>query len=245
MPTQYKTGRLPATQPAALKDLDVYSVGPLQTPPTTWAVPLQAQLTAGDPIYPIDCNQRLGCCTYSGVDHLNRAWDSLFDETVALPTETEIEKAYFVETGGQDTGCVEANVLKRWNTTGIFGTKIAAYAPVSTTSLLQQHQSIAFYGGCYLGIVVGQPQQEAFQKGEEWVWVDGQEEDGHCVVAVGYGPNGGLHCLTWGGVAVLSPGFLAHSLSEAWCVLSQQLVAAKKDTLGLDLEALQADLSKV
>lgn len=232
-----KTGRLPATRPAALKDLAVYALGKLPAPPVSVDPP------AGS--YPIDCNDRIGDCTYAGVDHLNRGWNALTGEDDRLPTEKQIEAAYFKETGGEDTGCNEADVLKRWHTEGIFGEKIAGYAPVPPKDLLQLHQSVAFYGGCYLGITVGEPQQEMFARGEEWTWVDGQEEDGHCVVALGYGPNGGLKCKTWGGEAILSAGFLAHALDEAWCVLGDQMVKAKGDKLGLDLAALTADLARV
>lgn len=233
----YCTGRLPGYVPSALRDLEVYATGPLPTPPHTIEVPSVQ--------YPIDCNDRLGDCTYAGIDHLDRAWNADASEHDKLPTEHQIEAAYFVETGGQDTGCVEADVLKRWYSKGIFGEKLAGYAPVDPRSLIELHQSVAFFGGAYLGILCGQPQQEQFERGEEWVYTGQEEEDGHCVVALGYGPNGGLHCATWGGIAVLSAGFLAHKLEEAWVALPHQFVEKKGDQLGLSLATLQNDLSRV
>lgn len=245
----YKTGRLKATRSVVFKDLEVYATKPLVAPPPTWAVPFQNEDVNSH--YPIDGNATYGCCTIAGVDHLNRGWSGLFKESYTPPTESVLTTEYFSLTGGQDTGLNEEFVLKNWYEKGLFGTKIAGFAPVSTTNLLQQHQAISLYGGCYLGIKCPESAQRAFQKEQQtgtvvpWIYEGEQAEDGHCVVALGYGPDGGLHCATWGGIAVLTPSFLAHYLDEAWVILSQQLVDAKKDTLGLNLEALQADLSKI
>ena len=233
-----KFGRLPATRPAALSDLSVYATGKLPTPPKTVEPPKG--------VYPMDGNDQYGDCTMAGVAHLIEAFDAEVAEKDPIPAEQEVVNEYFKLTGGEDTGLNEAEVLKVWHTKGLFGETIAGYAPVNPKDLLELHQSIAFYGGCYLGIECGPPQQEQFQRGEQWVWEDSAEEDeGHCVVALGYGPNGGLHVKTWGGEAILTAGFLAHNLQEAWCILPHQLIEAKKDNLGLDLAALEADLAKV
>lgn len=245
----YKTGRLKATRSVVFKDINVYATSPISKPPPTWEVPFQHEDVNSH--YPIDGNDKYGDCTLAGIDHLNRGWSGLFKEPYTPPTELAITTEYFSLTGGQDTGLNEEFVLKTWYEKGLFGTKIEGFAPVSTKSLLQQHQAISFYGGCYLGIQCPESAQRAFQKEQEtgevvpWVYEGEETEDGHCVVALGYGPHGGLHCATWGGIAVLTPSFLAHYLEEAWVILSQQLVEAKKDTLGLNLEALRADLSKI
>jgi hypothetical protein len=235
----------------AFKDLSVYATAPIPTPPPTWEVPLQKQVSAGQAVYPIDGNATYGDCTIAGVDHLQRAFSALFNEPYIPPTEKDLVAKYFQLGNGQDNGLNEEFVLKTWYEKGLFGTKIAGFAPVSTTSLLQQHQAISLYGGCYLGIKCPESAQRAFQKEQEtgqvvpWVYEGEQTEDGHCVVALGYGPNGGLHCATWGGIAVLEPSFLAHYLDEAFVVLSQQLVEAKGDTFGLNLQMLQEDLAKL
>jgi hypothetical protein len=249
--TPFKTGRLKATQSKAFKDFAVYTTGPFPSPPPTFAVPGQADIAKGKIVYPIDGNDKYGDCTIAGLDHLSRAQSILYKEPYTPPTEQVLTDKYFSLGNGQDNGLNEEFVLREWHTKGIFGTKIAGFAPVSITNLLLWHQAIAFYGGLYLGIACPESAQRAFQKEQEtgqvvpWTYEGEQTNDGHCVVALGYGPNGGLHCATWGGIAVLTPSFLAHYLDEAWVVLSQQLVEAKKDTLGLNLEALQADLAKL
>jgi hypothetical protein len=233
----YKLGRLPATRPGALSDLSTYASGKLPTPPRTVEVPKAA--------YPIDGNDQYGDCTMAGVAHLISGWDAELHENDPIPSEEAVITEYFDLTGGEDTGLNEAEVLKTWMTHGLFGEKIAAYAPVNPKHLLELHQAVAFYGGCYLGIECPASAQEQFAAGEPWTYEGSEIEGGHCVVALGYGPNGGLHCATWGGIAVLEASFLAHYLDEAYVVLSHQLVEAKKDSLGIDLKTLEADLRKV
>ena len=239
----YKLGRLPATRPAALADLAVYAQGKLPTPPRTVEVPRLP--------YPIDGNASFGDCTIAGAAHLIEAWDAEVKEPDRIPTEEEVVDQYFTLTGGEDNGLNEAEVLLQWQREGLFEglpnrSEIAAYAPVSPHRLLEQHQAIAFYGGLYMGIECPLSAQEQFAAGEPWTFVEGSEvEGGHCVVGLGYGPNGGIHAATWGGIAVLEASFLAHYLDEAWVVLSHQIVEAKKDQLGLDLKTLSTDLKRV
>jgi hypothetical protein len=148
--------------------------------------------------------------------------------------------------GNTEEGLVESEVLKTWHTVGLFGSELGAYAPVEPTDLLGLHQSVAFYDGAYLGILCGTPQQEQFSRGEPWKYTGSSEEnDGHCVVALGYNDRGELEVATWGGITTLTPGFLAHKLEEAYCLVSGILIERKGDSLGLNLAALQQDLSHV
>lgn len=233
----YKLGRKPAVRPAALKDLAVYATGPLPAPP--------AEVSAPDASYPIDGNATYGDCTIAGVAHLIAAWDAESKESDQVPAEEAIVAEYFKLTGGEDTGLDEAEVLKTWQQTGLFGEQIAGYAPVDPKDTLALHQAVAFYGGCYLGIECPESAQTQFSKGKPWTYVEGSPvEGGHCIVALGYTQTG-LLCATWGGVIEVTAGFLAHYLDEAWVVLPHELVEAKGDALGLDLAALQADLASV
>ena len=232
-----RTGRNPAVRPAALRDLEVYSSGPLPTPPPSVVVPKAA--------YPIDGNAKYGCCTLDGVGHLKEAWHAKYNLPYTGPTEAEVVKEYFAETGGPDTGLNEADVLKKWCGTGLFGSKLIAYAPVDPKNLLGIHQSVAFYDGAYLGIKCPQSAQRNFANGEPWKYEGEETEDGHCVVAIGYNDRGELEVATWGGIATLTPGFCAHYLDEAWCLISGILQQRKGDSLGIDITSLRADLARV
>jgi hypothetical protein len=235
-----KLGREPAVRPAALSDMSVYATGKLEAPPATYAVPKAPAK------YPMDGNEKYGDCTIAGVAHLMEAWDAEYDQQIPAPDEAAIVTEFLKLNGGEpDTGLVEAHVLNLWHKSGLFGEKIAGYAPVNAKDILAIHQAIAFYGGCYLGIECPRSAQEQFGAGEPWTYVkDSPVEGGHCIVALGYDAQS-VECATWGGIAKVTYPFLAHFLDEAWVILSEQLVAAKGDDLGISLETLQADLKKV
>lgn len=237
MSTQYKLGALPATRPAALKDLDVYAQGILPTPPPSVAVPKAKYL--------IDNNDVEGDCTIAGVVHLKESWHAKYGLPYTPPTPLEIKTKYRSLTpNGEDTGLVEATLLQTWQTVGLFGSELEAYAPVKPTNILGIHQSVAFYDGAYLGIECPASAQEQFANGEPWTYTGSPIEGGHCIVALGYTANG-LLCATWGGIAEVTYSFCAHYLTEVWCLISGILVAQKKDSLGIDIASLQADLSRV
>jgi len=237
MSTQrFKLGRLDATRPFGLSDLTVYAAGKLPAPPASVAVP-NAQ-------YPIDGNDQYGDCTMAGAAHLVAAWDTEVGATDPVPLGVEVVDTYLQLTGGADTGLNEADVLQTWATTGLFGAKIAAYAPVDPSKIVELHQAVALYGGCYLGIACPESAQNQFGNNEPWTYVPGSPiEGGHCIVALGYTANE-LLCATWGGIAPVSYSFLAHFLQEAWAVIPNQFVEAGKGP-ELDLAALRADLKLV
>ncbi len=234
---KHKLGRLPAFRPQGLKDFVEYATR-LPAPPVSFPAPKGP--------YPIDGNDKFGDCTIAGVAHLITAWNRLFGQRDVVPTELEIDNVYFKLTGGKDTGLVEANVLSTWQKIGLFGQKIAGYAPVKKTDMTAVKQAIAFYGGCYLGIECPESAQQQFEEGRPWTYIPGSPvEGGHCIVALGFTRAGDLECATWGGIVLVTPGFLKRFLEEAWVILPHQLVEAKKDSLGLELAELQADLASV
>lgn len=233
---EFKLGRLPAKRPFGLSDLAVYAEGKLPAPPASVAVP-----EAG---YPIDGNDLYGDCTMAGVSHLIAAWDAEVQEADPVPDADQVVQVYFEETGGQDTGLAEADVLQTWHRKGLFGEKIAGYAPLDPRNLVELHQAIAFYGGCYLGIECPASAQEQFQAGVPWTYEPGSPiEGGHCIDALGYDATY-VYCATWGGIAKVSYPFLAHFLDEAWAILPEQFVQAGKGP-ELDLTILQADLAAI
>jgi hypothetical protein len=216
-----------------LSDLSVYATSKLLAPPSEVAVP-NAQ-------YPIDGNDRYGDCTMAGVAHLISAWDAEVTEDDLVPNAPDVIAEYFQLTGGQDSGLNEADVLRTWQKSGLFGHQIAAYAPVDPSNITELHQAVAFYGACYLGINCPESAQEQFAEDQPWTYVPGSPiEGGHCIVALGY-TSSALLCATWGGIAEVTYPFLSHFMDESWAIISNQFVEAGKGPL-LDLAALQADL---
>ena len=236
--SQFKYGALPARIPFGLSTLGTYAVGKLPQPPASVDAPSGVD-------WGMDLNSTIGDCTIAGVDHLLAAWNAKYDEIDARPTDATIQSTYFALTGGQDTGLVEADVLKKWQTTGLFKNTIEAYAPVHPTNIVELHQAIAFYGGAYLGIACPASAQQQFADGQPWTYVPGSPiEGGHCIDAIGYTPTA-LLCVTWGAVVEVTYSFMAHYASEAWAIISHELVQRGEDNFKIDLASLKADLATV
>lgn len=230
---RYKLGALPAVRPHGLSDLAVYAGGKLPTPPAKVVNPCR-DLRMFD-------NDRLGCCTYSGVGHSIIAWNALTDESDTVPTDDQLQVAYFAQTGGADSGCVEADVLQKWQRTGLFGHQLAGYAPVDSKSVEAIHQAIAFYGVAYFGVALPESAQDQFPD-RVWTVEPGSPiEGGHCIVGVAY-DSSYVYCRTWGGTVAVSYPWLDKYLTESWALLPNQYVEAGKGPT-LDLASLRADLA--
>lgn len=232
---RYELGKLAAVRPHGLKDLTVYAKGKLPAPPQTVSAP---DILA----WGMDGNDEYGDCTIAGVDHLIKAWN--FDSKDATPntTTTEIVKTYMTLTGGQDTGLAEATVLALWQKTGLFGNEIKGYAPIDPHDITALHQSIAFYGGAYLGVQLPKSAQTQFNSGEPWTVIpDSPIEGGHCIVAVSY-TSEYVYVVTWGSVIPVSYPWLHKYMDEAWCVLPSEFQANAPEitftTLLDDLESV-------
>lgn len=235
--THYKLGALAPKRPYGLSTMSVYAKGRLPKPPTKVKIPTVEQWGMMD-------NDRLGCCTVAGIGHAIMAWNAEVAERDHVPTDDEVQLTYFTLTGGLDSGCVEADVLKHWHQNGLFGHKIAAYAPVETHDFIGLQQAIAFYGAAYLGVALPESAQEQFANGEPWT-VDPNSpiEGGHCILAVGYDQQF-VYCVTWGGVVAVAYPWLASYLTETWAIIANEFVEAGKGPL-LDLEAMRSDIASI
>lgn len=191
-------------------------------------------------------NDQLGCCVMACAAHLDMAWNLDVKESDAIPTDPELRKEYFALTGGRDSGLPESTTLNHWFRKGLFGYKIGAYAPVPHTDINAIKQSIAFYGGCFLGVQLPASAQQQFVPGGKSIWsvVPGSPiEGGHAIAAVGYDANG-IYIISWGQVVLCTYEWIAKYLDESYAALSNQFIQAGKGPL-LDLVSLKADIRKL
>ena len=233
----YKLGALAPKRPYGLSTLDVYANGKIPAPPASVPIP-------GYEGWGMFLNDTYGDCTVAGVAHAIMAWNKEVDEHDEVPTDAQVESTYFALTGGADSGCVEADVLQTWHNDGLFGHKIAGFAPVRTSDVTGIHQAVAFYGAAYLGVALPESSQQQFAAGEEWTVVPGSPiEGGHCVLIVGYNQSS-VQIVTWGQIVNVSYPWLSKYLTECWAIIPNQFVEAGKGP-SLDLATLQADLSHI
>jgi hypothetical protein len=232
---RYKGGRLSAVWPSGVKSFLEYTTK-MVAAPKSFKATIKGAL-------PIDGNATYGDCTIAGVAHLIQIFNWLFGKSDPVPSEKQIDATYFKLTGGQDTGLVEAFVLKTWQKVGLFGSKIKLYAPIKVTDDEAIRKAIAFYGAAYLGILCHESAQRQFAEHKPWTDEGEETEDGHCIAAIGFDEDGNLECATWGGVAIITPGFKKRYVTEAWVVVSDELVKAGRDPLGLNVALLEADIA--
>jgi hypothetical protein len=241
MPPQLKLGKGPAIRPHVLSDLSVYATTKIPDPPAS----IDYYSAIGQKDWGMLGNDQVGDCTIAGAAHAIMAWNSEVKEADPVPDASQVLSQYNEITGGQDTGCVESDVLTRWQKQGLFSdNQVDAFAPVDHKNLVEIHQAIAFYGGAYVGVQLPQSAMDQFNAGQPWSVVKGSPiEGGHCVHLVGY-DSGFAYAVTWGQVIPVTYPWLATYLDECWAIISQAFSEAHGGP-ALDLATLQADISKI
>lgn len=237
--TAGKYGRLPAKFPGALRDLTYYVAGSLPAAPAEVAVP-------NFPNWGILGNQDYGDCGVAGLQHGLEAAATDTGESEKWASEKQVVDYYMKYTGGQDSGVVLSDFLAYARKNGFLGHKVNAYAPVAVHDVPTLQFAINAYDFCYTGITVTQAMEDAFGKGQPWTTTTAKGEvlGGHCVPAIGYDETG-LTVVTWGEPQVITWSAWHRISSEAWAIVSGEVASKGADGHGINLAALQADLSQL
>jgi hypothetical protein len=246
MLNQYKLGRIHDHQPPPVPDLMSYATKTLPPPSASVAIPS----IAGDAhtAWGMLGNDQWGDCTIAGADHVIMADSAITTQPYTAPSLTDVEHEYFGLTGGPDSGLVMSKVLLSWRGAGMFGNKLAAYAPVHATNTTALQQSVDWFGTAYCGVNLPQPAEGQFNQNGTGVWqltgtsADQQIEGGHCIVLVAYDAEY-LYAVTWGAIVGVTYQWWAQYADEAWATISQEFVARGGDARGISLATLQADLN--
>jgi len=239
--TSGKFGKLGPRFPAGLKEIDSYASAPLPPPPAA------VDWTKNVADWPMDGNDQYGDCTMAAAAHCLQSWNAEAKVTDPVPNEQQVVQTYLQLTGGADNGLVESDVLRTWNTTGLWGNRIVGYAPVNVHNLIILRQAIDLFGGVYVGIQVPANAQQQFADGQAWTLVPGWQNQsivgGHAVPLLGYDAKW-LYCVTWGAVQQIAWDWWHTYGDEAWAILSHAFAEAKVVN-GLDVATLQADLASI
>jgi hypothetical protein len=230
-------GRL-APQPVAVNDLTHYLTSPLPTPPAT--------VTAPQLVWPMADNDKYGDCTIAAAIHTDQAIAKLTNEPWTYPGDYEVAERYLQMTGGQDTGLVETVVLKAWMAKGgMFGHRLAAFAPLAVKHTTAIKQAVALCGAVYSGVVIPFVAQEQFANHQPWALTHTSADDdidgGHAVPLVGYNAVGPV-VVTWGALQQVTWAWWLHFAEEAYAVITSE-VKARGSLRGVNFTALEADLA--
>lgn len=209
-------------------------------------------------------NLDLGDCTCAGAGHLIQTWTAN-SGVQFIPPDSAILAAYEAVGGyvpgdpSTDNGANEIDLLNYWRQTGIAGHKILAYASVNVSNEREIQQSIALFGGVYIGVAMPSAWQDSknWDVNKSWIsklfgggdWTP-NSWGGHAIPLVGYDTTNGksvYRVITWGDDSYTITGAaLAKYCDEIYAPLSQDWLNAQGiSPVGLDLNQLQSDLAQI
>lgn len=197
-------------------------------------------------------NDQLGDCTIAGVAHAIQVWSANTASTITVPDS--VVESYYQNWDGYvpgnastDHGGVELDVLNDWQKQGFGGHALVAFADPKFSNLVEIRQSIALFGGVYIGM--GLPLTAQNQDLWDVVPSGGAKAKkgswgGHCVFVPKYDENG-FTCITWGELKTMTVAFWKKYCDEAHSLLGQDWLNAKGSPPGFDQTQLQADLKAI
>jgi hypothetical protein len=214
--------------------------------------PPAADWTKGITSWGMMMNDTLGDCTIAGCGHAVQVWSANNGKEVTVADST-IESFYEKWDGyvpgnpSTDNGGVELDVLNDWKKQGFAGNALAAFADPKVANLTEVRQSIALFGGVYIGLslpITAQNQTvwdvvaKGGAKAKPGSW------GGHCVFVPKYDQHG-FTCVTWGQLKTMTVAFWNKYCDEAHALLSPAWLSTKGSPGGFNMAQLQADLNSI
>lgn len=205
--------------------------------------------------FPMFLNDKIGDCTCAAAAHMIEVWTKNAKLREVELTDTRVLKAYEdisgydSDTGENDNGAVELDVLNFWRKRGIGGHRILAYTSINTGHLDNIKTACWLFGGIYVGLEL----PITAQKQEIWDVIDdgGLNPDsaigswgGHAVSIHQYDSDG-LTCITWGQLQRMTWQFFRTYCEEAYAVLSRDWLRKNQAPNGFAITELLADLTEV
>ena len=201
-------------------------------------------------------NDQIGDCTCAAAGHLIMEWTANASKKMVTPTDDQIVAAYSAitgynpQTGANDNGAVEIDVLNYWRQSGIAGDKIGAYIALEPSNHTHVMDAVYIFGGCYIGLQLPVTAQAQTQNHQPWsVPPGGATGDGkpgswggHAVPVMAYDAHG-LTVVTWGALQMMTWSFWETYCEEAYAILSTDYLNVENKTpQGFNMDQLQADL---
>ena len=214
--------------------------------------PAAADWTKGIATWGMMLNDTLGDCTIAGAGHAVQVWTA---NTVGIATVPDpIIESYYEQWDGYvpgnpntDNGGVELDVLNNWQKKGFAGHALLAFADPRVFNLVEIRQSIALFGGVYIGLSL--PLTAQTQDVWDVVLHGGAKAvkgswGGHCVYVPKYDANG-FTCITWGQPKTMTLAFWKKYCDEAHTLFGQDWLSTIKAPSGFEQAQLQADLKAI
>jgi hypothetical protein len=198
--------------------------------------------------WPMYLNDRLGCCTCSAFGHSTQGWTTYArGVTLTLPDSDILNlycrvSGYNPQTGANDNGAVEQDVLKEVQRNGIGGHKIRMFAQVDHKNLSEMKQALDMFGTVYLGFQVPKSAEDQFGAGQPWTVVPGSPVIGGHAIDLQKWDQDYMYPVTWGRLQPMDEAFWLAYGDEAWVIITDDWInASGVDPLGLNLSQMIAE----
>lgn len=187
-------------------------------------------------------NDAYGDCTCAALGHASQTWSVLVGKKPHTPSDDAVFKLYIPDTGSDDTGRSEYEVLKYVKKHGLFHHKVYAFAEVGLQSFDYVKHAVDLFGLSYIGLAL----PRSAQGQSVWSVVTGPDSEpgswgGHAVIVLDYDATG-ITCITWGEKIKMEWAFFARYCDEAYVLISSEWFNRGKTIAGFNRNALIADL---
>jgi hypothetical protein len=125
--------------------------------PSLPAPPPAADWTRGIASWGMMLNDKLGDCTIAGIGHAVQVWSANSCQEITVPDDAILASyeqwdGYNPADPSTDQGGIELDVLTDFKANGLAGHKLLAFADAKAANLVEVRQSIALFGGVYIGV---------------------------------------------------------------------------------------------
>ena len=216
-------------------------------------IPTQKDWSGKITIWGMMGNDRIGDCTCAAAGHFIMDWTSNAS-TEVIPSDHDIIAAYSAitgydpNTGSNDNGAYEIDVLNYWRRTGIASHKIDAYAALEPRNHAHIRASVFLFGGAYIGLALpvsaqtqniwSVPAGGPHGRGAPGSW------GGHAVNVIAYNSHF-VTVVTWGALKRMTWGFWNEYCDESYAPLSQDFISNGVAPNSINWDNLQQDLSRI
>jgi len=215
--------------------------------------PASVDWTKGISNWGMMLNDTLGDCTIAGVGHAIQVWTANTRKKMQTVSNATVESLYEKWDGydpsnpATDRGGIELDVLNDWRHDGLTGHKLFAFAAPNPSNLVEIRQSIALFGGVYIGLslpVTAQTQDvwdvvpHGGAKARAGSW------GGHCVFVPQYDEKT-FTCITWGQLKKMTVAFWNRYCDEAYTLFGQNWLKGMECPAGFKKAELEADLGNI
>jgi hypothetical protein len=262
----YFKGAKPRNPQVYIPRLETFIQDAAALPSAAGVVDRQSKVSS----FPMYANDTVGDCTCAGFGHLVAMLTAFSGQVLggAMFTDTEILKMYSAitgynpATGANDNGAELYQVCQYMMSTGLTDTsgkvhKIAGYADIASfNNLGYLKQVLNAFGAVYLGVSVGDADQQSFSDGEPFTLPANGKQVGpngidHCVVLSlsAFGDAGVTDdetIITWGAEEKINVPWAWTNIGEAIAVISTDWMEANGDTpAGQSMTQLIAEVKSI